>query len=54
MNGPCLNCDLRDGGCHDRCKKYQEFKRTRENINRKRFMANTNLYYPSLKRKAYR
>ncbi len=27
MRPPCLNCQIRHLGCHDKCSQYQEFKR---------------------------
>lgn len=34
-----MGCKERDGGCHDRCSLYAEFKKSREKIRENR-MAN--------------
>jgi hypothetical protein len=31
-NVPCRYCETRVLGCHDRCEKYLEYKREREQI----------------------
>lgn len=31
-NVPCRYCETRVLGCHDRCEKYMEYKREREQI----------------------
>jgi hypothetical protein len=32
---PCKDCQEREPGCHDRCEKYQEFRKTRREFNQK-------------------
>lgn len=36
MKAPCHNCKERDGGCHDKCNLYREYKEHREEIRRRR------------------
>ena len=36
MIAPCMGCKDRDGGCHDRCSLYAEFKKSREKIRESR------------------
>lgn len=35
-NVPCRYCEQRVLGCHDRCEKYLEYKREREQISEAR------------------
>lgn len=32
---PCKDCQEKELGCHDRCEKYQEFRKTRREFNQK-------------------
>lgn len=32
IEAPCKNCDQRKLGCHDRCEKYQEYNKYREEV----------------------
>lgn len=32
---PCLNCPLRQPGCHDKCEKYQEYRAYKDALNKK-------------------
>lgn len=32
---PCKDCPEKELGCHDRCERYQEFRKTRREYNKK-------------------
>lgn len=40
LKAPCKQCEERTIGCHKRCKRYQEYKQTRQLINDSRYVAN--------------
>lgn len=36
LNSPCKDCPFRAMSCHDTCSEYLEYKKTRENIYKRR------------------
>lgn len=32
LKAPCKQCEVRTVGCHKKCKPYQEYRQTREQI----------------------
>lgn len=49
MTAPCKDCPKRELGCHNKCARYQAFKRTREQA-RERAMAEKEADYSEIER----
>lgn len=50
MRSSCMDCSIREPGCHSRCTAYLEFKKKVEEINenRRKDMDNGRTHYTSM------
>lgn len=51
MNAPCKDCKDRNPGCHDKCDKYLEYKKSRDELSEMRQKALEDYYATAKKRK---